>query len=87
MIPETHYTTYDIVSHPESYRAVIACRNIWVWCVDGDPTKAVIYTGSDNRSFSLQGNSVKCIAEGIVPNLKNIELIFVEKYFKPYEGL
>ena len=57
MIPRKHYSTYD-VTIPKGLN--LARGSMWVYCENGDPTKAIMY-----RKYSIQGNSDKRICETI----------------------
>jgi hypothetical protein len=57
-----HYAIRD-VTNPRGFVRVI--RDHWWWCLDGDPTRAVIYVGKKKTFHSPQCNSHRSIVERI----------------------
>lgn len=76
-IPRDKFTTADVM-HPKGL--VNACGPMWVWCEDGDPTKAVFYKG-----YSIQGNADKRVCDSLPKPYDGCELVYIETLFIPWK--
>src|ERR1700722_18716194 len=83
IIPAEHYRTLDVI---EPKGIVQVYNERWWWCVDGNPEKAIFYTGSNKRNYpgSPQCNGNKTITERIIPNVQDAQLVFVPRAFVPW---
>lgn len=78
-LTKEHFTTID-VSSLNNGDVLRVWKNIWVWCVNGDSTKAIVY-----QKYSIQGNSDKRIAEKFQPPMENCRLVLLETCLVPYD--
>ncbi len=71
------YSTKDVTLRPGIFRIT---KDVWVWCDNGDPKKAIYFMG-----HSIQGNQDRGIAEiigeddlvFIYPNAKLVKIDWV----------
>lgn len=73
-----NYSTKNVLE-PENGLTLVM-RSMWIYCENGDPTKAVFY-----RKTSLQGNSDKRIMENFPKPYPGCELVYFDRVFIPVD--
>ena len=75
------FSTYDVLNPSGVVRVL---KDIWLWCDNGKPEKAIMYD-----TYYPQCNANKAISEtfseSILKEFPNAKLIHIERAFIPYD--